>query len=54
MVDHLALIVGNVVVFEEILANIEVMRFDLALSALDLTCQQLRLDRFTLSHARSR
>ena len=35
LVDHLALVVGDVVVFQQLLADVEVARFDLALRLLD-------------------
>jgi hypothetical protein len=35
LVDNLALVVGHVVIFEQILANIEVVGLDLALGILD-------------------
>jgi hypothetical protein len=35
LVDHLALVVGHVVVLEQLLADVEVARLDLALRALD-------------------
>ena len=35
LVDHLALVVGDVVVLEQLLADVEVARLDLALRALD-------------------
>jgi hypothetical protein len=35
VVDHLALLVGHVVVFEQLLADVEVAAFDLALRLLD-------------------
>ena len=34
LVDHLALVVGDVVVFEQVLADVEVVRLDLALRVL--------------------
>ena len=37
VVDHLALVVGNIVVFQEILANVEVVRFHFPLRTLDLS-----------------
>ena len=49
-VDHLALIVGHVIVFQEVLAGVEVMGFDLALGAFDLPRQQLALDDLARSH----
>ena len=36
MVDDFALVVGDVIVFEQVLANVKVMRLDLALRTLDL------------------
>ncbi|OAG65283.1 hypothetical protein BIM11_6192 [Burkholderia pseudomallei] len=50
LVDHLALIVRHVVVFEQLLADIEVARFDLALRGLDRTRDDARFDRLALRH----
>ena len=41
LVDDLALVVRDVVELEQLLADVEVMRLDLALRALDLPRQQL-------------
>ena len=48
LVDDLALVVGDVVVFEELLADVEVARFHLALSVLDRARHHARLDRLAL------
>src|SRR5690606_33095364 len=51
LVDHLALLVGHVVVFEELLADIEVAAFDLALRVLDRARYPGMLDRLAFLHA---
>ena len=51
LVDDTTLIVGYVVVFQQLLANVEVMGLDLALRALDLPRQELALDRLAGLHA---
>ena len=38
VVHHFALVIGNIVVLEQVLSDIEVVSFDLALRALDLAC----------------
>ena len=43
-VDHLALTVQHVVVLQDVLAGLEVLRLDLTLSALDGVGDHLRLD----------
>ena len=53
-VDNLALVVGDVIVLEEILTNVEVMRFNLALRAFDLARQQFALDCLTFTHTGTR
>src|SRR5690242_12828503 len=50
-VDDLALIVGDVVVLEQVLTSVEVVRFDLALGALDLFREHAALDHFAFLHA---
>ena len=50
-VDVLALLVHHVVVFEEMLADREVLRFDLLLGALDGARDHAVLDRHALFHA---
>ena len=50
LVDHLALVVGDVVVFEQLLADVEVARLDLALRALDRARDDAGLDRLALGH----
>ena len=54
MIDDLALVIGDVVIFEQVLANIEVMRLDLSLSAFDLARENLALDCLTFTHAGAR
>src|SRR2546427_8168081 len=44
LVDHLALVVGHVVVFEQLLADDEVAGLDLALSAFDGDRKSTRLN----------
>src|SRR6185295_11955823 len=50
LVDDFALVVGDVVVLEQLLANVEVARLDLALRALDRAGDEARLDRLALGH----
>ena len=50
LVDDLALVVGHVVVFEQLLADVEVAGFDLALRALDAARDDAGLDGLTLGH----
>ena len=50
LVDDLALVVGDVVVLEQVLAQIEVVGFDLALCALDLAREHLALDDLAFLH----
>ena len=51
LVDHLALVVGDVIVFEQVLAQVEVVGLDLALGALDLAREHVALDHFAFLHA---
>jgi len=50
LVDDLALVVGHVVVFEQLLADVEVARLDLALGAFDAARDDTGLDRLALGH----
>ena len=50
LVDHLALVVGDVVVFEQLLADVEVARLDLALRRFDRARHQRMLDRLAFRH----
>ena len=50
-VDHLALVVGDVVVLEQVLAHVEVVRLDLALGVLDRLRHPRVLDGLALLHA---
>ena len=50
VVDHLALVVGDVVVLEQLLADVEVARLDLALRVLDRARDHARLDGLALGH----
>ena len=52
MVDHLALVVGHVVKGQQLLADVEVVRLDLALRLLDLARQQAALDDLAFLHTR--
>ncbi|MBV6418132.1 MAG: hypothetical protein CMLOHMNK_02925 [Steroidobacteraceae bacterium] len=54
LVDHLALVVGDVVEQQQLLADIEVVRFDLALRLLDAAREHAALDHLALLHARHR
>ena len=54
VVDRAPLIVGNVIVFQQLLADIEVVSLDFSLRPLDLTAQHLAFDRFALAHADAR
>ena len=49
-VDRLALVVGDVVVLEQLLADVEVARLDLALRAFDRARHHRVLDRLALGH----
>ena len=50
LVNHLALVVGDVVVFEQLLAHVKVACFDLALGALDTARDHARLDGLAFGH----
>ena len=50
LVDDLALVVGDVVVLEKLLADIEVARLDLPLRALDRARDDAGLDRLAVGH----
>ena len=52
-IDRLALLVHDVVVLEQVLADVEVARLDLLLGALDRARHHARLDRLALLHARA-
>ena len=54
LVDHLALVVGDVVVLEQLLADVEVARLDLALRVLDLRVTMPALDRLAFGHLQAR
>ena len=47
-VNHTALVVGDVVVFEQLLADVEVARFDFALRRFDGARHHARFDGFTV------
>ena len=51
LIDHLALIVGDVVEQQQLLADVEVVRFDLALRLLDLAREHAALDHLAFLHA---
>ena len=50
-VDDFALFVGDVVVFEQVFARVEVVRFYFALRAFDLFGDHARFDGFVFAHA---
>ncbi len=50
LVDHLALVVGDVVVLQQLLADVEVAAFDLALRALDAARDDAGLDGLAVGH----
>ena len=50
LVDHLALVVGDVVVFEQLLADVEVAGFHLALRRFQRAGDERMLDRFAFRH----
>src|SRR5436190_11114865 len=50
LIDHLALVVGDVVVLEQLLSDVEVARLDLPLRALDRARDDARLDRLAVGH----
>ncbi len=50
LVDHLALVVGDVIVFQQLLADVEVARFHLALGRFDRARDDARFDRFAFRH----
>jgi hypothetical protein len=50
VVDHLALVVGNVVVFEQLLADVEVAGLDLALRRFQRAGDQRMLDGLAFRH----
>ena len=50
LVDHLALVVRDVVVLEQVLADVEVAGLDLALRVLDRARDQGVLDRLAFGH----
>jgi hypothetical protein len=54
LVDHLSLIVGDIVKEQELLSDVEVVRLDLALRLLDLARQHAALDDLARLHARHR
>ena len=51
LVDHLALVVRDIVEQEQLLADVEVVRLDLALRFFDLTREHAALDDFPCLHA---
>ncbi len=50
LVDHAALVVGHVVVFEQLPADVEVARFDAVLRFRDRAVDDRVLDRFAFRH----
>src|SRR6267142_3140817 len=53
LIDLAPLVVGDVVVFEQLLADVEVVRLDLALRALDRAGHQAVFDRLAFGHAQA-
>ena len=51
LIDHLALIIGDVVVLQQLFTDIEVVRLDLALRILDRATNPGMFDRLALLHA---
>ena len=50
LVNHFALVVGHIVVFQQLLANIEIARLYFALGALNTSCDHACLDGFAFGH----
>ena len=50
LINHLALIVGHIVVLEQLLAHIEVARFYFALGAFNAARDHARFNGFTFRH----
>ncbi len=50
-IDHFALFVHHIVIFEELLTNIEVHGFDFALSVFNGACEKRMLNIFPFFHA---
>ena len=50
LVDDLALVIGHIVVLEQLLAHVEVAGLHLALGRLDAARNDARLDRLALGH----
>src|SRR5438093_8542590 len=53
LIDFATLVVGDVVVFQQLLADVEIVRLDLALRALDRSGNEAMLDRLALRHAQA-
>ena len=53
LVNDFALVVGNIIVFQQLLANIEVTGFHFALRTLNAARHHASLNRFTLRHLQS-
>ena len=50
LVDHLALVVGHIIIFQQLLADIEVARFNFTLRRLQRTRDERMLDRLAFRH----
>src|SRR5437879_9787240 len=50
LIDFATLVVRDVVVFKQLLADVEVVRLDFALRALDRSSDEAMLDRLALAH----
>ena len=50
LVDYLALVVGHIVVFKQLLANVEVARLHLALRRFDAACHDAGFNSLTIGH----
>ncbi len=50
LVNHLSLVIRNIVVFQQLFADVEVTGFDFALSAFDAARHDARFDGFALGH----
>ena len=50
LVNHFALVIGHIVVFQQLLADVEIARLDFALGGLDAARDHACLDGFTFRH----
>ena len=53
LINHFALVVGDVVVLQQLLAHVEIACLHLALRALDAASDHARLNRFALGHVQA-